>query len=275
MVMPLTDYQRRLAQHRIMFDHPLTPDLEEALRRASLACAENEKQETDLIDLFCGLFLQYGREVSDHFSGDFDAVLQRTFPKHRFGAEGLIADAVLEKATTDDDSGGFFYSVKHSDEALRLLWLAMALANAVGKRASLKDVLAALTQSGGWRDELSRHGLTPAHKVANFESDVETVLFHTTLMHGTWPRRLEFKNDGTLKPPFMLEVRTPSGGFQPVRAAEIKLNGKKVAEITWPATAVVNTGVDLNPSNTVEVELDGPTFGSIECTIRGPSGTLN
>ena len=275
MVVSLTDYQRRLAEHRIMFDHPLAPDLEEALRRASLACAENEKQETDLIDLFCGLFLQYGREVSDHFSGDFDAVLQRTFPKHRFGVEGLIADAILEKATTDDDSGGFFYSVKHSDETLRLLWLATALANAVGKRASLKDVLAALTQNRGWRDELSRHGLTPAHKVANFESDVETVLFHTTLMHGTWPRRFEFRNDGTLKPPFMLEVRTPSGGFQPVRAAEIKLNGKKVAEITWPATPIVNTDVELNPSNTVEVELDGPTFGSIECTIRGTSGTLN
>lgn len=276
MVVPLTDYQRRLAQHRIMFDHPLAHDLEEALRRASLACAENGKQETGLIDLFCGLFLHYQREVSDHFSGDFDAVLKRTFPKHRYGVEGLIPDAILEKVTRDDESGGFFYSVKHSDEVLRLLWRATALANAVGKRASLKDVLAALTQERRWTDDLSRHGLIPAHKIADFESDIGTVVFHaTTHMHATWPRRLEFQHDGTLKPPFTLEVRTPSGGFQPVRTAQIKLNGKKVAEIVWPAAATVNTGVELNASNTVELELDGPTFGSIEYTIRGTSGPLN
>ena len=276
MVVPLTDHQRRLAQHRIMFDHPLAPDLEEAVRRASLACAENGKQETDLIELFCGLYLHYQRELSDHFSGNFDAVLKRTFPKHRYGVEGLIPDAILEKATADDESDGFFYSVKHSDEVLRLLWLATALANAVGKRASLKDLLAALTQNGRWTDELSRDGLTPAHRVANFESDIGTVVFHaTTHMHATWPRRLEFQQEGTLKAPFTLEVRTPSGGFQPVRTAQIKLNGKKVAEIAWPATAIVNTGVELNASNTVELELDGPAFGSIEYTIRGTSGTLN
>ena len=34
-----------------MFDHPLAPDLDEALRRASLACAENGKTETGLIEL--------------------------------------------------------------------------------------------------------------------------------------------------------------------------------------------------------------------------------
>jgi hypothetical protein len=49
---PLTTYQRRLAEHRMMFDHPLASDLEEALRRASLACAENGNKETGLIEFF-------------------------------------------------------------------------------------------------------------------------------------------------------------------------------------------------------------------------------
>ena len=259
-----------------MFDHPLTPELEEAIRRASLACAENEKKETDLIDLFCGLYLHYKNELSDHFSGDVDVVLRKTFPKHRYGIEGLIPSAALEKATEDDDDGGIMYSVKHSDEVLRLLWLATSLANAVGKRASLKDVIAALTQDRHWTSELSRHGLTLAHAVANFDSDIRTVVFHAdTHMNTAWPRRLEFQYAGTLKPPFTLEVRTPSGGFQPVRNAQIKLNGKKVAKIAWPAAAIANAEVELDASNTVELELDGPTYGSIECTIRGTSETLN
>ena len=113
MELPLTAYQRQLAEQRIMFDHPLASDLEEALRRASLACAENGKKETGLIEFFCGLYLHYRKEVSDHFNGDFDAVLTRTFPKHRYGVEGLVPNAILEKAATDDESGGFSYSVKH------------------------------------------------------------------------------------------------------------------------------------------------------------------
>ena len=203
-------------------------------------------------------------------------MLTQTLPKHRYGAEGLIPDAMLEKAATDDESGGFCYLVKHSDEVLRLLWLAMALANAVGKKASLKDVLAALAQDGRWTGELSRHGLALAHKVANFDSDIGTVVFHaTTHMNTAWPRRLEFQHDGTVKPPFTLEVKTPSGGFQPVRTAHLKLNGNKVAEITWPAAAIANATVELNPLNSVELELDGPAFGSIEFTIRGTSRTVN
>ena len=272
---PLTAYQRNLAEHRIMFDHPLASDLEEALRRTSLACAENGKKETGLIEFFCGLYLHCRKGVSDHFNGDFDAVLTRTFPKHRYGVEGLVPDAILEKAAGDDESGGFSYPVKHSDEVLRLLWLAMALANAVGKRASLKDTLAALGQDMGWTSQLSHHGLTLAHKVANFDSDIGTVVFHvTTHMNAAWPRRLEFQHDGGLKPPFELEVKTPSGGFQPVRTARIKLNGNQVAEIAWPVTANVKAAVELKASNAIELELDGPVFGSIEYTIRGASRTI-
>lgn len=151
----------------------------------------------------------------------------------------------------------------------------MAFANAVGKRASLKDALAALGQDMDWTSQLSRHGMTLAHKVANFDSDVGTVVFHaTTHMNAAWPRRSEFQHEGTVKPPFRLEVKTPSGGFQPVRTARIKLNGNKVAEIAWPATAIVNAAVELKASNWIELELDGPVFGSIEFTIRGASRTI-
>jgi hypothetical protein len=273
---PLTAYQRQSAEHHITFDRPLSHDLDEALHRTSLACAENDKKEAGLIELFSGLYLHYRKEIADHFNGDFHAVLTQTFPRHRYGVEGLIPDAMLEKAATDDESGGFFYSVKRSDDVLRLLWLAMALANAVGKRASLKDALAALTQNRRWTSELLQHGLALAHKVANFDSDVGTVVFHaTTHMNAAWPRRLEFQHDGTVKPPFALEVKTPSGGFQPVRMARLKLNGNEVAEITWPAAAIANAAVELNASNSVELELDGPAFGSIEFTIRGILPTAN
>src|SRR4029077_20604698 len=121
----------------------------------------------------------------------------------------------------------------------------------------------------GWTSRLSRDGLTLAHKVANFDSEVGMVVFHTTThMNAAWPRRLEFQHDGTVKPPFTLEVKTPSGGFQPVRTARIKLNGNKVAEIVCPATAIVNAPVELGASSSIELELDGPAFGSIEFTIR-------
>src|SRR5262249_16191438 len=152
---------------------------------------------------FCGLYLHYRDEISQHFNGDFSSALTRIFPKHRYGVEGLVPDDVLQKAATNEESDGVMYSVKHADEVLRFLWLASALANAVGKKASLKDALAALPQNRRWLSELSSHGLTLAHEVANFDSDIGTVVFHaTTHMNTAWPRRLEFQNDGNLKPPF-------------------------------------------------------------------------
>ena len=88
------------------------------------------------------------------------------------------------------------------------------------------------------------------------------MVFHaTTHMNVSWPRRLEFQHDGMVKPPFELEVKTPSGGFQPVRTARIKLNGNQVAEIARPATAHVKAAVELKASNAIELELDGPAFG--------------
>jgi len=54
---PLNANQRRFAHHRMAFGTDfLSPDLTESLRRASLACAENQKQEKGIIDLVCGLY---------------------------------------------------------------------------------------------------------------------------------------------------------------------------------------------------------------------------
>jgi hypothetical protein len=265
----LTKYQQSIAQNRIMFDHLLSPELEQSLHRASLACVENNKAETGIIDLFCGLYL-YQKEVSDHFRGDFSAVVKKNFPKHRFGDQGFVPEAVLDKADSDDDSGGFSYPVKYSDDLLRLLWLATTLANAVGKRTSRMDLLAAVTQDRGWMDELLRDGLQPVRKIANFKADVGTVIFYaTTHMNEHWPRNLEFEHDGTIQQPFTLEAITPSGGFQPVRLAKIKLNASSVAEIAWPGAPTASVTVELLKSNKIEVELAGPTFGSIEVTVRG------
>jgi len=71
-----------------------------------------------------------------------------------------------------------------------------------------------------------------------------------------------------------LRLKLHQEGFQPVRTARIKLNGNKVAEIVWPAIAIVNAAVELDASNSIELELDGPAFGSVEFTIRGASRTI-
>jgi hypothetical protein len=266
----LTKYQRGIAQARVTFGHLLSPELKQALHRASLACTENQKPETGVIDLFCGLYLECQKEVADHFRGDFAVILRENFPKHRFGDEGLIHEAVLERIASDDESCGFSYPIKYSDELLRLLWLAASLANAVGKKASVKDVLAAAMQDIGWMNELSQHGLIPAHKIATFSADVQTVIFfNSTHMSEHWPREVEFECDGKLQPPFTLELSTPFGGFQPVRQAKVKLNAREVTKIAWPATPTCSVGVELLKSNKIEFELDGPTFGSVEVTIRG------
>jgi hypothetical protein len=49
----------------------------------------------------------------------------------------------------------------------------------------------------------------------------------------------------------------------------MKLNGKTVAEISWPDRSEVSVSVELQARNIVELEFDGPQFGSMEVTIRG------
>jgi len=84
-------------------------------------------------------------------------------------------------------------------------------------------------------DELSRNGLTPARTLADFDQDIRTIIFHATPHTGEdWPRELEFEIDKEIQPPHRLEASTPSGGFQPVRFARVKLNGSEVADVSWP-----------------------------------------
>lgn len=269
---PLNTYQHRFAQHRMTFGtNLLSPELAESLHRASLACAENQKKETGIIDFVCGLYLQDRTEITLHFRGDFAALVGQNFPIHRFGREGLIPQVMLDQMTSEGEScasGGF--SLNYSDELHRVLWLSARLANAVGKKASVKDAVAALLLDPDRVDELARTGITPSRIVADFERDVSTVLFHATPhTREGWPRAMDFEQDGVLQPPFTLEVSTPSGPFQPVRSAKVKLNGSEVASLSWPEKPTGSVGVELLSLNKIEFELDGPAFGSVEVTVRG------
>jgi hypothetical protein len=267
----LNDFQRSYAQQRItFFTEILSMELTQSLQRTSLACAENHKKQAGIIDLFCGLYLQDREEITRNFKGDLPAIVSRNFPIHRFGREGLFPKAMLDDLASESGGSGFSYFLNYSDDVLRLLWLSAKLASAVGKKASLKDVIAAVSLDRGWMDELLRSGLTPSHNVLDFDKEVRTVIFHATPHTGEgWPREMEFGLDETLRPPFALEVTTPSGPFQPVRSAKVKLNGSGVADVSWPEKPTAIVDVKLQTSNKIEIELDGPRFGSVELTVRG------
>jgi hypothetical protein len=267
----LSDFQRGYAQHRITFSPDvLSLELAESLRRTSLACAENQKKQAGIIDVICGLYLQDRNEIARHFRGDFAAVVSRNFPVHRFGREGLFPKAMLQGLASESGESSFFFSFNYSDDTLLLLWLSQKLANAVGKRPSLTDVIAAVALNQEWMDELSRSGLRPTRELADFEREVRTVVFYATPhTREGWPREMDFEYDGTLQPPFTLEVSTPSGPFQPLRLARVKLNGSEVADVSWPEKPTANVRVELRSLNKIEFELDGPAFGSAEVTLRG------
>jgi hypothetical protein len=80
---------------------------------------------------------------------------------------------------------------------------------------------------------------------------------------------MEFEYDGGLQSPFTLEVSTPSGPFQPVQSAKVKLNGSELVHVSWPEKPTLSIGVKLRSLNKVECELDGPVFGSVEIILRG------
>lgn len=264
----LTDRQRKLAHHVLLFDRPLAYEVAEALQRATLACAENSVASTGLPEFFCGLYLQFKQELQVHFDGEAVALVERTFPKHRFGDKGLVTEKVLENAASDEDSS-FGYSVVLSDDLMRLLWAATRLADAVGRKTSLKDVIAAITLEEEWLGELRRNGVTPREKLRDFRDVLNVVFFATLHAHGSWPKQTQFDMDEKIQPPFTALVRTPSGGFAAMKTATMRLNGKTVAEISWPDRSEVSVPVELQAKNTVEFEFDGPQFGSMEVTIRG------
>jgi Formyl transferase len=138
------NYQRSLVLQRLVFDRMLSADLEEALHKPSLACAENHKKVTGLIEFFGGLYLHFQEAMTQHFRGDFGGFLDGNLPKHRCGRLGLVPEGILDRATSDDDSAeaAYIYNLRLSDDVIRLLWLSARLANAVGKKPSLKDVIA-------------------------------------------------------------------------------------------------------------------------------------
>jgi hypothetical protein len=257
MKIPLNDFQRSYAQQRItFFTDVLSMELQQCLQRTSLACAENHKKQAGIIDLFCGLYLQDREEIARNFRGDLPAVISQNFPIHRFGRDGLFPKAMLEQSASESGESGFSYFLNYSDDVLRLLWLSAKLANTVGNKPSLKDVIAAAALEREWMDELLRSGFTPSRTALDFDKEVRTVIFHATPHTGEgWP--------------FVLEVSTPSGGFQPVRSAKVKLNGSEVADVSWPGKPTGIVGVELQASNKIEIDLDGPRFGSVELTVRG------
>jgi hypothetical protein len=268
----LNDFQRSYAQNRIGFTYDLlSQELGESLRRTALACAENQKKEAGVIDVICGLYLQDRDEMKRHFRGDFQSFVGKNFPIHRFGHEGLIPKVMLDQlASESGEADAVGYSRNYRDEAFHLLWLSERLANFVGKRASLKDVIAAIALDREAMDELSRNGLTPARPLADFDQDIRTIIFHATPHTGEgWPRELEFEIDKEIQPPYRLEASTPSGGFQPVRFARVKLNGSEVADVSWPERPTSTADVVLHTTNILEIFLGCPMFGSMELIVRG------
>jgi len=118
---------------------------------------------------------------------------------------------------------------------------------------------------------LLRAGLKWKRVVADFNRDVRAIVFYAApYTTEEWPKEMEFEHDGSLHPPFTLELSTPSGPFQPVRSARVKVNGREVTNIEWPDKPTASVAVELQPSNKVEFELDGPShFASVEATVRG------
>jgi hypothetical protein len=253
-----------------MFDRPLAYEVAEALRRASLACSENRIASTGIPEFFCGLYLQFNEELQVHFDGEIVKLLERIFPKHRFGDKGLVTEEILEKAASGEDSS-FGYEVMLSDDLLQLLWKATRLADAVGRRTSLKDVIAAITLEDKWLVELRGNGIAPGRKLRDFRDVLNVVFFATLHAHGSWPKKMQFDVDDKIQPPFTALVKTPSGGFAAMKTATMKVNGKQVAEISWPDCSEVSVPVELQAKNTVEFEFDGPQFGSM-CPASAGNG---
>jgi hypothetical protein len=265
--------QRQFALQRMAFGFSLSPDISESLRRACLACAENGKKETGVVDFVCGLYLHFQNDVPNHFAGDFAAVVSRNFPNHRFGQQGLVPGNMLEGMMEEnprDLATSFFYSVNLSDELLRLLWMSAKLASAVGKKASLLDAIAAIALDRGWTEELRQVGLTWRRVVTDFDKDVRAIVFYAAPHTSEgWPKEFDFER-GPLRAPFTLELSTPSGPFQPVRSARLKLNGVEVASIRWPEKPTASVEVELESVNKIVFELDGPShFAGVEATVRG------
>ncbi len=80
----------------------------------------------------------------------------------RFGREGLVPRVMLDHVTSEDEScSSFGFSMRYTDELHNLLWLSARPPNAVGKKPSLKDVVAAVALKRAWMNELAANEITP------------------------------------------------------------------------------------------------------------------
>lgn len=271
----LSQFQRGYGHHRLTFVADLLSlELTEALRRTSLACAENRKKRAGIVELVCGLYLQDRDEIVKHFQGDLATVVGRIFPIHRFGREGLFGKQMLDALASDsDEHAAFGYPLDYEDDVLRLLWLSARLAGAVGKSTSMKDAIAAISLDPEWIEKLARGGLTLNGQLPDFDQEIKTIIFYATPHTGEgWPKELDFQFNKEFDPPYKLAVVTPSGPFQPVRSARVKLNGAPLAIVEWPDRPKTVVEVELRNSNKIEVEMEGPQFGSLELIVRGVLG---
>ena len=274
MTIVLTQHQRQFAQYVLMFDRfifsqPLPYEMAHnelalAFQRATLGCAENKLEQTGLKEFFCGLYLQYREQLELYFSGDLYTLVQRTFPKHRFGEAGLMPEQV-------STSEGFGYSIDLADNLLRLLWLAARLSNAVGEKAALKTVVAAIALDQECLGELERNGIRFKPELADFNQVLNVVFFATYNAMLNQERTVSFDLDDHFRPPFTAVVKTPSGPFEPMKRARLKLNNQQIAAISWPENPMIRVPVELQEHNLVEFDFDLPDFGSMEIVIRGSS----
>ena len=86
--------------------------------------------------------------------------------------------------------------------------------------------MAALALDHESMQEIARVGITPRTDAADFDPDVRTAVFHGSAhARAEWPREMEFAIDEGLEQPFKLEMITLSGRFQPLHAAQVKLDG--------------------------------------------------
>ena len=122
----------------------------------------------------------------------------------------------------------FSFSLNYSDDVLRLLWLSQKLANAVGRKPSLTDVIAALVLNREWMAELLRCGLEPSRELADFDREVRTVVFHATphTVEG-WPREMDFEYDGALQPPVHARSQHSIGTFSAGPLSESETERKR------------------------------------------------
>jgi hypothetical protein len=270
MAQPLTDAQKLVASQRLLMGNLLSPELAQAMMRATLAAAENATPETGLLEFVCGIYLQCGENFARHFSGNLDLLVNAVFPKHRKGDYGLVPEQSLDLPSGGESCDfGTGWNVKFSADLSRVLWNSGRLAAAVGKPASLLDFIAAFGTDDSALKILHQSGLSLKGEMPDFDTEFGTVIFSITFFaQKDWPAEKEFDLDDQFVGPYSLEVRNPTGRFRPIKEGKVLLNGDPVASIT-DAVPAFKVPAQLQPKNTISVALKGVTFEGIDVIIRG------